>query len=131
MPHKTGYDGDSDVLGLFTESTEFDNPANDNDEVWSLLETASAENRLDTVQEIIQLKKLRPLGFFTASAIVAIDNDNADIVTTLLAAGLPVNEALVRTALNSPKTYQYLQLFVATGWDVNSRLTSHTPSVLA
>ena len=71
------------------------------------------------------------MGCFAVSAVVAIGKGNGDIVAALLHAGLPVDESLVRAALNSLQKQQYVRLFVASGWDVNANMASHTPSVLA
>ncbi|KAK3726101.1 hypothetical protein LTR37_000249 [Vermiconidia calcicola] len=128
MPHKIESEDDFEA---FTPPDDFDIFTNDDGAIWTLLEIASAENDLDTVQEIVQLKKLRPLGYFITSAMVAIEHNHLEIVATLLQAGLPVGESIVRAALNSTEKYQYLQLFVAAGWDVNTSLNAHTPSVLA
>lgn len=127
MPHRVDFD---DVFETLIVPLECD-AITDEAETWSTLEVASADGDLETVLEIIQSKHLTPTGYFAASAIVAIENGNSDVVTALLDAGLPVDENLVRAALNSPYQQQYLRLFVASGWDVNANLTSHTPSVLS
>jgi hypothetical protein len=129
MPHKVELDED-DVLETLNELLEPGTVTSD-DETWLILDVASTNGDLDTVLEIIQLKHLRPVGYFSAGAIVAISKDNSNIVSAILDAGLPVDEDLMRAALNSPQKQQYLQLFVASGWDINANLASHTPSALA
>lgn len=138
MPHEVEIE---DVFGAFPESMDFDTLLNDdggtpNDPegdagIWALLETASADNDLEMVQEITRLKKLSRLGYFIDCALVAIQNDHSDVVAMLLQEGLPVDIGLVRRALHSSNKYHYLQLFVAAGWDVNTPLSPFTPSVLA
>lgn len=62
---------------------------------------------------------------------MGIERNYPDIVASLLQAGAPVDESLLWAAVNSTQPFHFLRLFVTTGWDVNTPLDSHTPSVLA
>lgn len=128
MPHKIDFDH---PLEDFTSPSALDGTVVEEEHIWQILEVASANDDLQAVLDVVQRKKLRPRGYFAATAVVAIEKGNDRIVVALLDAGLTADVSLVRAALRSSRQQQCLQLFVASGWDVNTRLTAQTPSVLA
>ena len=100
------------------------------------LEEASASGDLVAVQTIFEYEFLqRPdadrveIDRFAGSFVAAIKNDHYVIASYLLSQGIPINICHFTMAVEM-KSYSFLQLFLDSGWDINTPIDSANPPPL-
>ncbi|KAL8838113.1 MAG: hypothetical protein Q9170_002254 [Blastenia crenularia] len=100
------------------------------------LERASAAGDLTQVKTILQQWRERPedqqinLGLFASSFKFAMDAGDVSIGSYMLDFGVSMNEAHFNIAIEK-KSYSFLELFLAHGFDINFRRGRSNPGPLA
>ncbi|KAL8648564.1 MAG: hypothetical protein Q9210_004917 [Variospora velana] len=100
------------------------------------LETASAAGDMTTVKAILQQWHEKPKGkqinldLFASSFKFAIKEGHISVASYMLECGVSMNEVHFKLAIKQ-KSYPFLELFISSGFDINSPRSSTDPAPLA
>lgn len=97
--------------------------------LFTRLEEASSSGDLDTVQDIWTSNDQLDVKWLTGCLTAAVLNNNLSIASYLLSQGAPIDIVHIKYAIEA-KSYEFLQLFLANGWDINTEINSSTPPPL-